>query len=233
MARRSVVVKESEPEVVVPPPLTLLVHQAISVEIRVLNPAVYNPRTITLAKFEALKGSIRRYGFLDPIIVQRSRMAIVGGHQRLKAVKEICVEDSLPYPMIPVIVLDLTDREAKKLNILLNNARGDWDMPLLGELLSEMNREEKITIDELTTLGYEDDQPEKLLRLIGDTSVSLLGGDGSTDEPGGFGKSITLSLEFNDKRLRDAAKKAIKEKAEIVGKKTGDYLADLLGLKVT
>ena len=61
-----------------------------------LNPSAYNPRKITPEKFEALKESIRVDGFLEPIVVQKKGLNIIGGHQRVKAIKEICVEENEP-----------------------------------------------------------------------------------------------------------------------------------------
>jgi ParB-like chromosome segregation protein Spo0J len=149
----------------------------------------------------------------------------------VKAVKEVCIEDSLPYPMIPVIVLDISDREAKRLNILLNKAQGDFDMVMLSELLKDMHAEEKITEHELESMGYEEDEPSKLMHLIGETKVNL--SEGNDEGLEGFAKSVTLSIEFNDVRMRDAVRKNLKEKAAIVQRKTGDYVAELLGVVMT
>lgn len=208
----------------------LTVHESMLVEVRFLNPAAYNPRTITLLEFEALKASIRDNGFLDPVIVQKTTMNIIGGHQRVKAVKEICVEDGITVPKLPCIVLDIDDRQAKKLNVLLNKVKGDFDNHLLGELLAEINRDEKITEDEYHHMGFDDVEAVQMRRLMGETMVDL--SPAPAEQGSTFGKSVTFSVPFSDVRIRDAVKKTLKEKADIVQKSVGDYLAEILGVKV-
>ncbi len=50
-----------------------------------IKPAAYNPRKISEAAFEELKGSLKHLGFILPIIVNSDNMTIVAGHQRTKA----------------------------------------------------------------------------------------------------------------------------------------------------
>jgi ParB-like chromosome segregation protein Spo0J len=56
-------------------------HEIVYVDAWILNPAEYNPRKHTLKQIEHLKESIKRYGLVDPIIVNRhpDRMNIVIG----------------------------------------------------------------------------------------------------------------------------------------------------------
>ena len=48
-----------------------------------LTPADYNPRTISEHQAEALKRSLDRWGFVEPIVANKRTGHIVGGHQRL------------------------------------------------------------------------------------------------------------------------------------------------------
>lgn len=54
---------------------------------------------------------------------------IVGGHQRAKVMQD------LGYESITCIVVDLDDLQEKTLNIALNKITGEWDIPLLTDLL--------------------------------------------------------------------------------------------------
>jgi len=221
MPRRSVVKLEA-----LPTNEAIVIHTPVLVLPRKINPQAYNPRTISKKDFDALKMSIKTFGFLDPICVQKKGMGIIGGHQRVKAITELCVEMGIQVPAIPCIVLDIEDREAKKLNVMLNNVGGEFDARLLGQLLASLHTEKPLTLEETSFMGFEQSETDNLLRLV-DAIPPL-----PTDTTTTFGSSVTLSLSFNDVRLRDAVKKTLADKAETSGQKTGDLIATLLGCKV-
>jgi len=80
-----------------------------------LNPAAYNPRDITDRAFEGLKESIKKFGFVDPIIINKKTSNIVGGHQRLKAAQALGLKE------VPVVPIDISELDEKALNVTLNN----------------------------------------------------------------------------------------------------------------
>ena len=206
---------------------TMKVHEVTSVHASVLNPAPYNPRTISPAMMESLKEGIRRVGFVEPVVVQRHSpkhgpMIIVGGHQRLRAVREICVEDNAPLPTLPAVVLDLDDRSAKLLNVSLNNVSGTFDARLLGEVLEDIHHIQSIGDAEVRLLGLEDDELRKYLHMA---DPPRIGGD---DPIPTFGQSVTLSLSFSDTKVRDAVKAKLAALAEAQSKPTGEIVMDLL-----
>ena len=101
-----------------------------------LNPAPYNPRDITDRAFEGLKESIKKFGFVDPIIVNKRTNNIVGGHQRLKAAQ------SLELKEVPVVEIDVSEIEEKALNVTLNNqAISGFYTDTLQDLLTEISIE--------------------------------------------------------------------------------------------
>lgn len=101
-----------------------------------LNPAPYNPRDITDRAFEGLKESIKKFGFVDPIIVNKRTSNIVGGHQRLKAAQ------SLELKEVPVVEIDVSEIEEKALNVTLNNqAISGFYTETLQDLLVEIRGE--------------------------------------------------------------------------------------------
>ena len=82
-----------------------------------LNNAVYNPRKDlkpTDAEYIKLKNSIEHFGYVDPIIVNKNGNIVVGGHQRLKVLKD------LGYKEIDVVYVELNKTDEKALNIALN-----------------------------------------------------------------------------------------------------------------
>lgn len=99
--------------------------------IELLKPATYNPRTWNKNQEEALSESIKRFGLVDPILVNgsESRMNIViGGHFRLKIAKD------LGFTEVPVVYVDIPEIEREKeLNLRLNKNVGSFDFKLLAE----------------------------------------------------------------------------------------------------
>lgn len=101
-----------------------------------LQPAPYNPRTMSAEAYAALKRGIGEFGLVDPIIVQAETRLVIGGHQRLRAALE------LGLATVPVIALaGLSEQQVATLNVLLNNpaAQGEWDMAKLSAVLSELD----------------------------------------------------------------------------------------------
>jgi len=103
-----------------------------------LKPATYNPRQISTKQYKDLKESVKKFGLVDPIIINKDN-TVVGGHQRLKIAKE------LKYIDIECVVLNLSKAEERELNIRLNKNTGDFDMDILAN---------EFDIDELTDWGF-------------------------------------------------------------------------------
>ena len=121
-----------------------------------LIPAIYNPRkdlTIDDAEYKKIKRSIETFGYVDPIIVNERTGVIVGGHQRLKVLKD------LGYEEIEVSVVNLDEKQEKALNVALNKISGEWDFELLKDLLEELD-DGSFDV-ELT--GFDMDELEKLM----------------------------------------------------------------------
>ena len=103
-----------------------------------LKPATYNPRQISTKDYNSLKDSVKKFGLVDPIIVNKD-MTVIGGHQRLKICKE------LKHIETDCVVLDLSKEEERELNIRLNKNTGDFDMDILAN---------EFDIDELVDWGF-------------------------------------------------------------------------------
>ena len=93
--------------------------------IKDLKPATYNPRQISTKQYNDLKASVKKFGLVDPIIINQNGNVVVGGHQRLKIAKE------LKHTEIHCVVLDLSKEEERELNIRLNKSGGEFDMDIL------------------------------------------------------------------------------------------------------
>jgi DNA modification methylase len=112
-----------------PKPGTL---EIVHVPIESVNPAPYNPRQMPPEELEKLKRSIQRFGFVEPLVVQLKGRVVIGGHQRLEAARQ------LGFTTVPVVLVDVSDEEAKILNLALNKIQGKWDTMRLASLFSEL-----------------------------------------------------------------------------------------------
>ena len=107
-----------------------------TVNIADLTPAEYNPRKDLKPgdkEYEQLKKSILAFGYVDPIIVNNRNNVVIGGHQRLKVLAE------LGHTTVDVSIVDLDEKDEKALNVALNKISGEWDMPMLQDILLELN----------------------------------------------------------------------------------------------
>ncbi len=129
-----------------------------------LAPAPYNPRKDLRPgdrEYESLKRSIQEFGVVDPVIFNTRTKHLVGGHQRLTVLRD------LGHTTAPTVLVDLDELREKALNVALNKIAGEWDMPLLKDLLLDIERsggDQTLTgfdpkeIEEIIT-SYRDDDP--------------------------------------------------------------------------
>ena len=122
-----------------------------------LQPDPANPRRISDTELEALTRSIQQFGFVDPVIARREDKRVIGGHQRLVAARRLGLKT------VPVVFLDLTEEQARLLNLTLNRISGDWDQELLARLLADLEATPDVDV---TVTGFSDDEITRLLRSL-------------------------------------------------------------------
>lgn len=128
------------------------------IKIEKLKPAEYNPRKDLKPEdeeYQKIKKSITEFGYVAPVIVN-SNMTVIGGHQRLKVLKE------LGYTEVECVIVDLDQEKEKALNIALNKISGDWDNDKLEELLAEL----KQTDIDMDITGFSFDEVDEILKDI-------------------------------------------------------------------
>ncbi len=109
-------------------------------DIRQVRPYHRNPRKNDKA-VEAVKQSIRDYGFNSPIVVDKKHV-IIAGHTRYKALLE------MKFEKVPCVVLDIDEKKAKEYRIADNKTSelSDWDMDNLIPELREIGSLEDMQI---------------------------------------------------------------------------------------
>ena len=131
-----------------------------------IEPADYNPRTISADDKKKLRNSLETFGLVDPIIINLKNNRIIGGHQRYDVLLDMVMEsDNLAEKEYALIKhgdygfifeeeapsLENEDYE-KALNLALNKISGDWDYEKLGSLLDELS----LTELDVSITGFED-----------------------------------------------------------------------------
>ncbi len=111
-----------------------------------LVPATYNPRKWDESALERLTDSIRKFGFVDPVIVNgapKRKNIVIGGHMRLEAAKRLGMKS------VPTVYINLPKlKEEKELNLRLNRTTGEWDWEKL----------KAFEIDVLMDVGFGDSE---------------------------------------------------------------------------
>lgn len=121
-----------------------------------LNPAAYNPRKDLKPgdkEYEKLKRSIAEFGYVEPIIWNKTTGNVVGGHQRLKVLLDLGVTE------IDCVIVELDDKREKALNLALNKIQGDWDETKLASLMAEFDA----SIFDVSLTGFDADEVDALL----------------------------------------------------------------------
>ncbi len=114
-------------------PSQVLQWKVETVKLADLKPSPYNPRKITDKHLAGLKMSLKRFGYVEPIVWNRTTGNVVGGHQRLNVLLAEKVEEA------QVLVVELSEEDELAANLSLNNPaiEGEWDEPAL-ELLAHI-----------------------------------------------------------------------------------------------
>jgi DNA modification methylase len=107
-----------------------------SIKISDLKPAEYNPRSISERELAKLTESIRTFGFVDPVIVNKDG-TVIGGHQRIKAAERLGMSE------VPCVRVDIPKDREQALNLALNRISGEWDMDRLAVLLEQLDAESR------------------------------------------------------------------------------------------
>lgn len=119
-------------------------YSIVYISAQELRPADYNPRKWDEAAAKQLTESIKRFGLIDPIIVNgasKRKNIVIGGHFRLEVGKRLGIEK------VPVVYVNIPNlQKEKELNLRLNRNTGEWDF----ELLKSFN------VELLLDVGFDD-----------------------------------------------------------------------------
>ena len=124
-------------------------------------PNTWNPNKQSDFIYKKELESIRRFGFVAPLIVRKINEGyeIIDGEHRLRAAKELAM------PEISINDLgEVSDAVAKQLTIILNETKGEPDRVELARLVAELSKD--IDLDDLKiALPYPEEEIDAMLKL--------------------------------------------------------------------
>jgi ParB family chromosome partitioning protein len=118
----------------------------IEMDIESLNPNLFQPRKdFNKEKMEELKGSIKKHGIIQPIVVRKmaNGYEIVAGERRLKAAKEIGLKK------IPAIIKSINNEKSLEIALVENIQREDLNPVEQANAFKRLIDEFKLTQQEL------------------------------------------------------------------------------------
>jgi hypothetical protein len=158
-----------------------------------------NPRKIEKSVLEKLKNSIRSFStsvsddvsdglfrLADPIIVNEITKHVVGGNQRVTALKELG-QTKVHVDDVRYVRIDNVEKE-KALNLALNKITGEWDDELLKEFLLDLDK------DMIDLAGFDDDELENVLENMQEDDVLTLEALLEEYRPKGSGNTYVVSI---------------------------------------
>ena len=145
-----------------------------------LNPASYNPRQDIQAgneEYEKLRRSMQEFGYVEPIIWNERTGNVVGGHQRLKVLRQLGETE------IDCVIVDYPEAQEKALNIALNKITNNWDTEKLTELLRDLQE----TDIDMTLTGFDVGEIDAILNV---------GNDEEDDDDGYYGDEREITYDY-------------------------------------
>ena len=134
------------------------------VNISKLNPAEYNPRKNLQpgdAEYEKLKRSMEQFGYVEPVIWNKTTGRVIGGHQRLKVLVDLGLKE------VDCVVVEMDEEREKALNIALNKINGEWDTDKLAMLISDLQGSDF----DVSLTGFEEAEIADLFEKTGEKEV--------------------------------------------------------------
>jgi DNA modification methylase len=133
-----------------------------------LKPDPRNARTHPKKQIEQLCGSIRSFGFTNPVLVDEAGV-LIAGHGRLRAAKE------LGLATVPVIeLLDLAEAQKKALRLADNKIalNAGWDIEILKLELAEIA---VLDVDfDLSLTGFASGEIDVVLKAANDPEIEVI-----------------------------------------------------------
>lgn len=155
--------------------------ETVTIKRSEIHPAEYNPRKISAEGKKLLKRSIKKYGVVGGIVVNKQTgNTIVGGHQKVFVLDEINNFPEKDYTL-KVEMVDVDERTEKAMNVALNNSAigGTFDYDMLAALVPDIDyKDAGLTEADLSMIGldylYKTEQQNNLANELEDMMMPVM-----------------------------------------------------------
>jgi len=146
--------------------------------------APYNPRRISDFQMEALQRAMTRDGCIENLVVNKQTGCVVSGHQRIDAAS------ALGWATLPVLWIDVSEEDEKRINVAMNKIGGEFDPAELAYILRDISDDAR----ELT--GFTSAEIATLLDNVSGATFDLDDSDADGFAEGSqFSDKDTVTLE--------------------------------------
>ncbi len=190
------------------------------VELASLRRAPRNANRLAPDQYKLLVESIRRIGYVQPILVsvdEDGDHEIIDGHHRVVAMMELGMTNAQAVILAP-------GEDKRLVAMALNRLRGDTDLAVAGLVIQEMIGD-GVDLSDLSISGFDEQECADLLEAVSATDDMTLDDMGDADmpedEPDSVARPFLLELTFRNRADLTTARKALRN---AVGK--GGDLAD-------
>ena len=176
-----------------------------------IDPAPNNPNVMEPERYAALVEAIRRFGFLQPVLVRphpddARRFIACDGHHRVRAAMEVGLAS------IPVVVAgNITQEEADALQIAMNRLRGELDLSATATILDSL-RAAGWGASDLGVLGFSLEEVSDLLASLDSDPDILPESIESPDDPA-TPAGFVMEIEFDSAEQMRVVKRALRRAA--------------------
>lgn len=143
-----------------------------------------NPRRIDSEGLDRLSASLRRFGLYVPLVAWADPdrgLVVVGGNQRLSALRRMRDEGEPVPSEIPVVVLDCSEVDARTIVLRDNTHDGEWDWSSLSSYLADLVETDPGL--DLSSTGFDQEVLAELVALGSDPLLSATDPETFTGEP--------------------------------------------------
>lgn len=187
--------------------------------------ASYNPRKIGDEEYKALKRSIKKFGLVGHLILNKRTNTIVQGHQSVKVMDDLQKYDPKTRKndyLLRFAVVDMDVKTEMEFNLALNNRnlQGEYDYDKLGEVLSQVDYKEAGFFEaDLSAMGmdylFKTEEEENLANSLSDLTKEADEEDAAASAQRKAERDAERAAKVaHMKQVKEEVKKAAQKSAE-------------------
>lgn len=154
-----------------------------------LIPYARNARTHSAEQVAKLAGSIKEFGFINPVIISNDG-GILAGHGRVLAARRLGIEE------VPCVVESHLSETQKRAYILADNRLAldaGWDEEMLACEIRDLQESDF----DMDVTGFDGNEIDKYLQILSFEPKEVIDTTGEIDTDVGDDETVTIQITFN------------------------------------